>query len=92
MDDLTGNSFKNDPQEIEKPEEGCFAPGVDADDISSLWSLRQKSSLLNALSALFRGADIYIHLRLLVLSEMVSKLDHPAWAMNELRHAFGYLS
>lgn len=92
MDNLNGNSSKNDPQESENLEEGFFAPGVDPDDISSLWSLRQKGSLLDALSALFRGADIYIHLRLLVLSEMVSKLDHPAWAMGELRHAFGYLS
>ncbi len=76
----------------EGAEESYFAYGIDPDDISPFWNLKQKSPLLNAFAALFQGPETYTLLRLLVLAEMVSKLNHPSWAMGELRHAFSYLS
>ena len=72
--------------------ENCFAAGVNPDDIAPFWNLGTKLPLLNAFITLFSGSDIYVMLRLLVLMEMVSKVDPPTWGMAELRHNFGYLS
>ncbi len=72
--------------------ESFFAPNIDPDDITPFWALRQKLPLLNAFITLFRGTETDILLRLLVLSEMLSRLQHPSWGMAELRHAFGYLT
>ncbi len=69
-----------------------FAPGIEPDDIAPFWALRQKSLTLRAFVTLFRGSETDVLLRLLVLSEMVSRVDPPWWGMGELRHAFGYLS
>ncbi|MGC2424198.1 MAG: hypothetical protein WA666_07605 [Nitrospirota bacterium] len=72
--------------------EDCFAVGVNPDDITPFWNLNSRLPLLNAFITLFSGSDIYVVLRLLVLMEMVSKVDPPMWGMAELRHNFGYLS
>jgi len=84
MDDSVGESFPDS--------EHCFAKDVDPEDIAPFWNLRQKAPLLNSFVTLFRGTEMEITLRLLVLSEMVSKVDPPLWGMADLRHAFGYLS
>jgi hypothetical protein len=72
--------------------ENCFAAGVNPDDITPFWNLNSRLPILNAFITLFSGSDIYVVLRLLVLREMVSKVDPPTWGMSELRHNFGYLS
>lgn len=70
-----------------------FVQGFDADDIPSLWGLKQKSQTLNAFTTIFRGEMTGIMVRLHILSEMSSRpADTASWGLSELRHNFAYLT
>lgn len=72
--------------------EDYFVTGLDPEDITPLWSLKQKLPLIDAFITVFHGTVMHVLIRLLVLAEMVSKVDPPVWPMSELRYVFGYLS
>lgn len=70
-----------------------FVPGLDIDEVPSLWGLKQKAPLLNAFTTLFRGEPTGVIVRLHVLSDLsIRPAETPFWELSELRHHFAYLT
>lgn len=70
-----------------------FSSDVDADDIPSLWNLKQKFSLLNAFTTVFRGDPTGVMVRLHVLADMCDRpVGTTSWNLSELRHHFAYIT
>ncbi len=85
--DPSGNHAKDeDIQEY-------FVPGIDVDDVASLWNLKQRFSLLDAFTTIFRGEPTGVIVRLHVLLDMsIRPAGTPSWGLSELRHHFSYLT
>lgn len=87
--DISPPEIFSDQEEIQE----YFIPGFDADEVTSLWSLKQKLTLLNAFTTLFRGEPTGVMVRFHVLSEMsLRPIDIPYWSLIELRQHFAYLT
>jgi len=70
-----------------------FVPGIDVDDVTSLWNLKQRFSLLDAFTTIFRGEPTGVMVRLHVLLDMsVRPAGTTSWGLSELRHNFLYLT
>lgn len=70
-----------------------FTPGIDIDDITSLWNLKQRFSLLDAFTTIFRGEPTGVIVRLHVLLDMSDRpVGTTSWSLPELRHHFAYLT
>ncbi len=70
-----------------------FVPGIDVDDVTSLWNLKQRFSLLDAFTTIFRGEPTGVIVRLHVLLDMsVRPAGTTSWGLSELRHHFSYLT
>lgn len=68
-----------------------FRPGVETQDLPALLPLLRARPALDAFTALFRGGDEEVLVRLLVLREIGARGENPAWSTQELRAHFGYL-
>lgn len=68
-----------------------LAPGVEFDDVPSLWSLVRAQPLIAAFTALFRGGDEEIMIRLHVLREVGCRAETPRWEPDALRRHFSYI-
>ncbi|MBJ6724999.1 hypothetical protein [Geomesophilobacter sediminis] len=66
-------------------------PGVEPDDLPALFPLLRARDALNAFTALFRGTDEDVLVRLLVLREIGQRGEQPLWSPQELRSHFAYL-
>jgi len=71
--------------------EDFFRPGIEPEDIPALFPLLRARDALSAFTALFRGADEDIIIRLLVLREVGHRGEQPLWSPQELRAHFAYL-
>jgi hypothetical protein len=72
------------------PEE-FFRTGVDPQDVPALFPLLRARGALGAFTALFRGTDEDILIRLLVLREIGRRGEQPSWSPQELHVHFAYL-
>jgi len=72
------------------PEE-YFQPGIEPEDLPSLFPLLRAREALSAFTALFRGTDEDVVIRLLVLREVGHRGEQPLWSPQELRSHFAYL-
>ena len=68
-----------------------FRPGIEPADLPSLFPLLRAHEALNAFTALFRGSDDDVLIRLLVLREIGRRGEQPLWSSQELRAHFAYL-
>lgn len=68
-----------------------FRPGVEPADLPALFPLLRARDALAAFTALFRGADEDVLIRLLVLREIGHRGEQPLWSPQELRAHFAYL-
>lgn len=71
--------------------EEFFRPGVEPEDLPALYPLLRARDALGAFTALFRGADEDVIIRLLVLREVGHRGEQPLWSPQELRAHFAYL-
>lgn len=71
--------------------EDYFRPGVTPEDLPALFPLMRSKDALGAFTALFRGSDGDVMIRLLVLREIGQRGEHPLWNPQELRSHFAYL-
>ena len=71
--------------------ERYFRPGVEPADLPALYPLLRARDALGAFTALFRGEDDDVVIRLLVLREIGHRGEQPLWAPQELRGYFAYL-
>jgi hypothetical protein len=69
-----------------------LAPGIDPEDVTSLWLLHSRLPVLEAFTTLFRGSLSDSLVRLLVLGEMGRRGQAPEWTFAELRQTFAYLA
>jgi len=69
-----------------------LAPGIDPEDVTSLWLLHSRLPVLEAFMTLFRGSLSDSLVRLLVLGEMGRRGQAPEWTFAELRQTFAYLA
>ena len=72
------------------PEE-FFRTGVEPEDLPALFPLLRAQGALGAFTALFRGTDEDVLIRLLVLREIGLRGEHPSWSPQELHAYFAYL-
>lgn len=68
-----------------------FRPGVEPEDLPALFPLLRARDALAAFTALFRGSDDDVLVRLLVLREIGQRGEHPLWSPQELNSHFAYL-
>lgn len=68
-----------------------FRPGIEPADLPSLFPLLRAKDALSAFTALFRGSDDDVFIRLLVLREIGHRGEQPLWGIQELRAHFAYL-
>jgi hypothetical protein len=68
-----------------------FRPGVEPADLPALFPLLRARDALGAFTALFRGSDDEVLIRLLVLREIGHRGEQPLWSTQELRAHFAYL-
>lgn len=68
-----------------------FRPGVEPADLPALFPLLRARDALGAFTALFRGSDDEVLVRLLVLREIGHRGEQPLWSPQELRAHFAYL-
>jgi hypothetical protein len=68
-----------------------FRPGVEPGDIPALFPLLRAQEALAAFTALFRGSDDDVIVRLLVLREIGQRGEQPLWSPQELNAHFAYL-
>ena len=68
-----------------------FRPGVEPADLPALFPLLRARDALGAFTALFRGSDDEVLIRLLVLREIGHRGEQPLWSPQELRAHFAYL-
>lgn len=68
-----------------------FRPGVEPADLPALFPLLRARDALAAFTALFRGTDEDVLVRLLVLREIGHRGEQPLWSPQELRAHFAYL-
>jgi len=71
--------------------EEYFRPGVEPEDLPALFPLLRSRDSLSAFTALFRGTDDDVLIRLLVLREIGHRGEQPLWSPQELRSHFAYL-
>jgi len=71
--------------------EEYFRPGVEPEDLPALFPLLRSRDSLGAFTALFRGTDDEVMIRLLVLREIGHRGEQPLWSPQELRSHFAYL-
>ncbi|MDD3295371.1 MAG: hypothetical protein PHG20_11870, partial [Geobacteraceae bacterium] len=71
--------------------EEYFRSGIEPEDLPALFPLLRARDALSAFTALFRGADEDIIIRLLVLREVGHRGEQPLWSPQELRAHFAYL-
>lgn len=71
--------------------EEYFQPGVEPEDLPALFPLLRSRDSLSAFTALFRGTDDDVLIRLLVLREIGHRGEQPLWSPQELRAHFAYL-
>lgn len=71
--------------------EEFFRPGVEPEDLPALFPLLRSRDALSAFTALFRGSDEDVLIRLLVLREIGQRGESPLWSPQELRLHFAYL-
>jgi len=71
--------------------EEYFRPGIEPEDLPALFPLLRARDALGAFTALFRGADEDVIIRLLVLREVGHRGEQPLWSPQELRAHFAYL-
>ena len=72
------------------PEE-YFRGGVEPEDLPALFPLLRAHAALGAFTALFRGTDEDVLIRLLVLREIGRRGEQPVWSPQELQIHFAYL-
>ncbi len=68
-----------------------FRSGVEPEDIPALFPLLRARESLAAFTALFRGSDDDVLVRLLVLREIGQRGEQPLWSPQELNSHFAYL-
>lgn len=68
-----------------------FRSGVEPEDIPALFLLLRSRNALAAFTALFRGTDDDVLVRLLVLREIGQRGEQPLWSPQELNSHFAYL-
>lgn len=68
-----------------------FRSGVEPEDIPALFPLLRAKEALAAFTALFRGSDDDVLVRLLVLREIGQRGEQPLWTPQELNAHFAYL-
>ncbi len=66
-------------------------PGVEPDDVPTLWALVRARPLVDTFITLFRGGEEEVFIRLHVLREIGARADHPRWLPEELRRHFSYM-
>jgi hypothetical protein len=66
-------------------------PGVEPDDVPTLWALVRARPLVDTFITLFRGGEEEVFIRLHVLREIGARADHPRWLPEELRRHFSYI-
>jgi hypothetical protein len=71
--------------------EQYFRPGFEPEDLPALFPLLRARDALGAFTALFRGTDEDVLIRLLVLREIGHRGEQPSWSPQELRAHFAYL-
>ncbi len=71
--------------------EDYFRPGIEPEDLPALFPLLRARDALGAFTALFRGTDEDVLIRLLVLREIGHRGEQPLWSPQELRSYFAYL-
>lgn len=71
--------------------EEFFRPGIEPEDLPALFPLLRARDALGAFTALFRGTDEDVIVRLLVLREVGHRGEQPLWSPQELRAHFAYL-
>lgn len=71
--------------------EDVFRPGVEPEDLPALFPLLRARDALSAFTALFRGEDDDVLIRILVLREIGHRGEHPLWTPQELSSHFAYL-
>lgn len=72
-------------------QEEYFRSGVEPEDIPALFPLLRAKESLAAFTALFRGSDDDVLVRLLVLREIGQRGEQPLWSPQELNTHFAYL-
>ncbi|GAA5161515.1 hypothetical protein [Viridibacterium curvum] len=70
---------------------GFLNPGVEPDDVPTLWALVRARPLVDTFIALFRGGEEEVFVRLHVLREIGARADLPRWLPDELRRHFAYI-
>ncbi|HSD40121.1 MAG TPA: hypothetical protein VLC92_21655 [Rhodocyclaceae bacterium] len=68
-----------------------LTPGVEPDDVPTLWALVRARPLVDTFITLFRGGEEEVFIRLHVLREIGARADLPRWLPEELRRHFGYI-
>jgi hypothetical protein len=68
-----------------------FRSGVEPEDLPALFPLLRARDALGAFTALFRGSDDDVLIRLLVLREIGHRGEQPLWSPQELGTHFAYL-
>lgn len=68
-----------------------FRSGVEPEDIPALFPLLRAKESLATFTALFRGSDDDVLVRLLVLREIGQRGEQPLWSSQELNAHFAYL-
>jgi hypothetical protein len=66
-------------------------PGVEPDDVPTLWALVRARPLVDTFITLFRGGEEEVFIRLHVLREIGARADLPRWQPDELRRHFSYI-
>ena len=93
VDDTAPNAPSSGPPSLSGEIQEYFNPGFDPDEVTGLWSLKQRLPLLHAFTTLFRGEPTGIVVRVHVLAEMCLRpADTPFWQVHALRQHFAYLT
>jgi hypothetical protein len=66
-------------------------PGVEPDDVPTLWALVRARPMVDTFITLFRGGEEEVFIRLHVLREIGARADLPRWLPEELRRHFSYV-
>src|SRR4051812_44570126 len=66
-------------------------PGVEPDDVPTLWALVRARPMVDTFITLFRGGEEEVFIRLHVLREIGARADLPRWLPEELRRHFNYI-
>ncbi|MEC5387797.1 hypothetical protein VVD49_18845 [Uliginosibacterium sp. H3] len=68
-----------------------LTPGVEPDDVPTLWALVRARPMVDTFITLFRGGEEEVFIRLHVLREIGARADLPRWLPEELRRHFSYI-